>query len=126
MADSTGISAVTGRLATDWQHTQQSIDKIVRTAIGTRVMRRQFGSELQDLIDAKLIRKNVLAVYSAIAAAIVKWEPRFRMRAGSIASADADGRLAIIIAGTYFPRGHLGDYAVAEDQSTRIVFGTAV
>lgn len=125
MPDSTGISAVTGRLATDWDHTQQSIDKIIRTAIGSRIMRRQFGSELQDLIDAKLIRKNVLAVYSAVAAAIVKWEPRYRMLSGSIASANADGNLALTITGIYYPRGHLGDYTVAEDKSTRIVFGTA-
>ena len=125
MPDSTGISAVTGRLATDWDHTQQSIDKIIRTAIGSRIMRRQFGSELQDLIDAKLIRKNVLAVYSAVAAAIVKWEPRYRMLSGSIASANADGNLALTITGIYYPRGHLGDYTVAEYKSTRIVFGTA-
>lgn len=125
MPDSTGISAVTGRLATDWDHTQQSIDKIIRTAIGSRIMRRQFGSELQDLIDAKLIRKNVLAVYSAVAAAIVKWEPRYRMLSGSIASANADGNLALTVTGIYYPRGHLGDYTVAEDKSTRIVFGTA-
>ena len=88
-------------------------------------MRRQFGSELQDLIDAKLVRKNVLAVYSAVAAAIVKWEPRYRMLSGSIASASADGNLALTITGIYYPRGHLGDYTVAEDKSTRIVFGTA-
>lgn len=125
MPGSTGISAVTGRLATDWDHTQQSIDKIIRTAIGSRIMRRQFGSELQDLIDAKLVRKNVLAVYSAVAAAIVKWEPRYRMLSGSIASASADGNLALTITGIYYPRGHLGDYTVAEDKSTRIVFGTA-
>ena len=120
MSDSAGISAVTGRPLTDWEHTDQSIGKIVQTAIGARVMRRTFGSDLPDLGDSKTFRKNILAVYSAAAAAIDAWEPRFRMRTGAVRSVSADGKIGLVISGTYFPRGHLGDYSVAEDKVARV------
>lgn len=122
MPDSVGIDAATGRLLTDWDHTQQSIGKIVQTAIGARVMRRDFGSDLPDLVDTKMIRKNILAVYSAAAAAIQQWEPRFRMKSGAVRSVGADGTIGLVISGTYFPRGHVGDYSVAQDATARVVF----
>lgn len=122
MADSAGINAVTGKPLTDWEHTEQSIGKILQTAIGARVMRRTFGSDIPELVDTKMIRKSILAVYSAAAAAIERWEPRFRMKTGSVRAATASGQIGLVVYGTYFPRGHLGDYTVAEDQSTRVVF----
>lgn len=84
-------------------------------------MRREFGSRLRDLVDAKMTRRNVLAVYAAAAEAIEKWEPRFRMRFGQVVSAGATGQIEIAIHGTYFPLGHRGDYSVAETQSVRVV-----
>ena len=122
MADSTGVNAATGAVLTGWQHVQQSIKKILTTPIGSRVMRREFGSDLPDLVDAKMTQRNVLAVYSAAATAIARWEPRFRMRGGSVTRAEPSGLLARNIYGTYYPRGHLGDYTVAEDATARVVF----
>jgi len=122
MADSTGVNAATGAALTGWAHVQQSISKILRTPIGSRVMRRDFGSDLPDLVDAKMTQRNVLAVYSAAATAIARWEPRFRMRGGAVTAAEPTGRLALNIYGTYYPRGHLGDYTVAEDATARVVF----
>lgn len=122
MADSTGVNAATGAALTGWQHVQQSIKKILTTPIGSRVMRREFGSDLPDLVDTKMIQRNVLAVYSASATAIARWEPRFRMRGGAVERAEPTGVLALVIYGTYFPRGHLGDYSVAEDATARVVF----
>ncbi|MBY3434822.1 GPW/gp25 family protein [Rhizobium laguerreae] len=120
MADSAGINAVTGQPLSNWEHTQQSVGKIMQTAIGSRIMRRDFGSDIPDLIDTKMIRKNILAVYSAAATAIERWEPRFRMRSASVDEVSPDGRFGLIIQGTYFPRGHLGDYTIAEDRTARI------
>ncbi|MBM7323964.1 GPW/gp25 family protein [Agrobacterium deltaense] len=121
MPSSTGVNAATGAPLTDWDHTQQSIDKILNTPIGARVMRRDFGSELPDLVDAKMTRRNVLALYSSAAIAIQKWEPRFRMRFGKVSRADASGKISLEIFGVYYPLGHRGDYSIAEDQSTRVV-----
>lgn len=122
MADSTGVNAVTGQELTDWEHVEQSIDTILTTPIGSRVMRRDFGSHLPDMVDRKLTPRGVLAIYSAAALALVKDEPRFRLTKASIISADQTGRIGLALFGTYYPRGHLGDYSIAEDQSTRVVF----
>lgn len=126
MPDSSGINALTGAPLNDWEHTQQSITKILTTPIGSRLMRRTFGSDIPDMVDSKITRKNVLAVYSAASSAISRWEPRFRMRSGSIARAGADGILGLSIYGTYYPRGHLGDFTVAENASVRVVFKGAL
>lgn len=121
MASSTGVNGQTGAALTDWDHTRQSIAKILNTPIGARVMRRDFGSELPDLVDAKMTRRNVLALYSSAATAIQKWEPRFRMRFGKVSRADASGAISLEIFGVYYPLGHLGDYSIAEDESVWVV-----
>lgn len=123
MASSTGVSASAGTVLTDWDHVRQSITTILTTPIGSRLMRRDFGSNLFDLIDAKMVQKNVLAVYSASALAIARWEPRFRVTAANIDELSVTGRLVLNIFGTYFPRGHLGDYSIAEDGAVRVVLG---
>lgn len=135
MADSTGVNAETGKPLSDWDHVQQSIRKILTTRLNTRVMRRDFGSELPDLIDAKMSGRNVLAVYSAAAAAIQKWEPRFRVKSARLNAAGylttEDGRtirageggiVSLELHGLYFPRGHLGDFSVVEDASARVIY----
>lgn len=124
MADSTGIDAQTGKPLSDWEHVQQSIAKILTTPIGTRVMRRDFGSDIPNLVDAKMIPKNILLLYSAAALAIERWEPRFRMSAGNVARLSADGVIALNIYGIYYPRGHLGDYSIAETKSARVIVPT--
>lgn len=86
-------------------------------------MRRDFGSRLYDLIDAKMVQRNVLALYVATAEAIDRWEPRFRIAEVRIPDAAPTGKIIMEIYGTYFPRGHLGDYSIAEDASTRVVLG---
>jgi phage baseplate assembly protein W len=122
MADSAGFDRRSGRLLTDWAHVQQSIEVILTTPIGSRVMRRDFGSELPDLVDRKMTPRLVLALYAAAAVAIRRWEPRFRLTRAGVTEAGATGRLGLVLYGTYFPRGHRGDFSVAEDASTRIIF----
>lgn len=121
MTDSTGINARTGAPLSDWEHVQQSIECILTTPIGSRVMRRDFGSELYDLIDAKMVQRNVLALYVATAVAIDRWEPRYRLTHAGIDRMGPDGVISLVLRGTYYPRGHLGDYSIAEDASLRVV-----
>ncbi|MBX8827533.1 GPW/gp25 family protein, partial [Ochrobactrum sp. SFR4] len=121
MADSTGVNAFTGQKLSDWAHVEQSINIILTTPIGSRVMRRDFGSNLPDLVDRKLTPRGVLAVYSAAALAIDKYEPRFQLTKASITAVNHTGHIGLSLFGTYYPRGHLGDYSIAEDKTTRIV-----
>ena len=125
MSDGNGIDRRLGRPLTGWAHVEQSLDVILTTPIGARVMRRDFGSELPDLVDRKMTSRLVLALYAAAAAAIRRWEPRFRLTRAAVTEAGATGRLGLALYGTYYPRGHLGDNSVAEDASTRIVFQSA-
>lgn len=115
MPDSAGIDAATGQPLADWAHVEQSVRTILGTRIGSRVMRREFGSEVPDLVDRKMTQRNVLAVYSAAAVAIERWEPRFRLTRAQITAAGADGTISLILAGIYYPRGHLGDPTPAAD-----------
>ncbi|MCV6588938.1 MAG: hypothetical protein OIF57_07920 [Marinobacterium sp.] len=46
-----GMDSVTGKPLADMAHIRQSITNILTTPIGTRVMRRDYGSVLPDLID---------------------------------------------------------------------------
>jgi phage baseplate assembly protein W len=121
MPDSTGVNATTGQPLSGWQHVTQSIKTILNTAIGSRVMRRDFGSDLPRLIGRRMTPQNILLVYAAAASAIHAWEPRYRMTAGRVLNADVTGRLELEIFGTYYPRGHAGDYSVAENQTIRVV-----
>ncbi|SCB41250.1 GPW/gp25 family protein [Rhizobium lusitanum] len=125
MPDSTGLSAASGKSLSNWEHVQQSIRKILKTPKGSRIMRRTFGSDLPDLVDGKMTRRNILAAYAAAATAILAWEPRYRMTAGRVTRADADGSITLEIFGTYYPRGHRGDYSISESASVRVIYGGA-
>lgn len=126
MADSAGLDHVSGLLSVDWDDVQQSIRTILATPIGSRVMRRDFGSAVPDMVDRKMVSRNILAVYVAIAEALDRWEPRFRLNRCSVDSAAVTGRIELSLYGTYFPRGHLGDYSVAQDATTRVVAGRLI
>lgn len=73
------MSRINGRAITSAMHLQQSINDILTTPIGSRVMRREYGSLIPDLIDQPLIGATVLRVYAAAAAALMRWEPRIRV-----------------------------------------------
>ena len=57
-------------------HVKQSIRDILTTRIGTRVMRRDYGSELPALVDRPINGHLTMELYAATAAALDAWEPR--------------------------------------------------
>ncbi|MGO4413281.1 GPW/gp25 family protein [Cupriavidus sp. KB_39] len=89
-----GLNSASGRAITDLAHIRQSIRDILNTPVGSRVMRRTYGSEVPMLIDQPLNPVTRLRVMSASVAAIVKWEPRVQVNAASF-SVDGDGALTI-------------------------------
>ena len=74
-----GMKASTGRTVADSQHLAQSIADVLTTPIGSRVMRREYGSQLIDLIDWPLNSATRLQAYAATAMALMRWEPRIRL-----------------------------------------------
>ena len=74
-----GMDTNTGSAISGLSHIEQSIAQILTTPIGSRVMRRDFGSMIPELIDRPFNDKTTLMIYAATATALHKWEPRFRL-----------------------------------------------
>lgn len=99
-----GINATTGKRLSGLQHLRQSISDILRTPIGSRVMRRRYGSRLFQLIDAPMNRSTLLDLYAATGEALDEWEPRFRLESVQAVAA-APGRIELDLTGEYLPNG---------------------
>ncbi|EGT5684005.1 GPW/gp25 family protein [Cronobacter dublinensis] len=74
-----GMSRATGMSLTDAGHISQSIRDILTTPVGSRVMRRDYGSLLSMLLDQPQNQALRLQIMSACYMAILKWEPRVRL-----------------------------------------------
>lgn len=99
-----GTNASTGKRLSGIDHLRQSLRDILTTPLGTRVMRRDYGSRLYQLVDAPLNRSTILKLYAATADALKKWEPRFKLTRVSIAGASS-GSVELDLTGTYLPDG---------------------
>lgn len=75
-----GMSRSSGALLDPDRHLQQSIYDILMTPLGSRLMRRDYGSLLPFLIDQPINPATKLRLMAAIATALVKWEPRVKVR----------------------------------------------
>ena len=74
-----GMNSTTGRAMSALAHIRQSIADILTTPIGSRLMRRRYGSEVPELMDQPLNSATVLRIYAATAYAIRLWEPRISL-----------------------------------------------
>ena len=99
-----GTDSNTGKALSGLRHLRQSIRDILTTPIGTRVMRRDYGSRLYELVDAPLNEATTIEIYAATAEALARWEPRFRATRVN-ASFAAPGRITIDLEGEYVPTG---------------------
>ncbi|WP_063503947.1 GPW/gp25 family protein [Wohlfahrtiimonas chitiniclastica] len=70
------MNRITGHEIPMNQHIQQSIIDIITTRIGSRVMRREYGSLLPELIDRPANDENMMQLMSATVIALSIWEPR--------------------------------------------------
>lgn len=89
-----GLGRHAGRAVSGDAHLAQSIAVILTTPIGSRVMRRDFGSDLPRLIDQPVTPETVVDLYQATAEALDKWEPRLSLRRVSLLDAAA-GKVSI-------------------------------
>ena len=77
---STGIDRRTGKVLAGLAHVRQSVGVIFATSIGTRVMRRTFGSRVPALLMRENLTADALArFFFAVVVAIDAWEPRLRV-----------------------------------------------
>lgn len=74
-----GMDRNTGKPLDGLDHLRQSIADILTTPIGSRVMRRDYGSLLPELIDQPQNTATPLRLYAATCSALMRWEPRLRL-----------------------------------------------
>ena len=95
-----GMNAETGRELTELEHLKQSIADILNTPIGSRIMRRDYGSRLFELIDAPINRSTVVDIVAETAEALMKWEDRLVVSAVDVTGAVV-GQIVLRVTGKY-------------------------
>ena len=95
---------MTGKPLSGVAHLRQSIRDILTTPLGSRVMRREYGSRLFDLVDAPLNDATIIDIFAATAEALLRWEPRLqvqRVRAQNLTMSS----ITIDLEAIYLPTG---------------------
>ena len=96
------MNRITGATITGLEHLRQSVGDILSTPIGSRVMRREYGSLVPELIDHPDNNASQVRLFSAVASALLRWEPRFRLtRVGVQRDAERPGYALIELHGSY-------------------------
>lgn len=103
----TGMNRVTGGFLSGVEHLRQSIADILSTPIGSRVMRREYGSLLPELIDQPDNDTTRVRVYAAAAGALMRWEPRLRLTRIGWLPGNRPGQAVLQVEGVFFEaNGH--------------------
>ena len=83
-------------------HLRQSIGDILATPIGSRVMRREYGSLVPALIDKPDNLATQTRFFAASASALMRWEQRIKVdRMAITRNPERQGRLTLEITGSY-------------------------
>lgn len=90
----------TGRSLAAQAHIAQSIGDILTTPLGSRVMRREYGSLVPNLIDQPFNARTKLLAFAAIAAAVMRWEPRIRISRVQIFQGERPGMATVELEAT--------------------------
>lgn len=102
-----GIDGNTGKAMSGIGHLQQSIRDILTTPIGTRIMRRDYGSNLPDLVDNPMNELTKVELFAEVAIALQKWEPRFQLNRVFVESVSDQGRIVLGLEGRNLVDGKL-------------------
>lgn len=94
-----GMNRTSGRAITDIEHIRQSVSDILITPIGSRVMNRNYGSLLSELLDQPQNDVLRLQIMAACYSALLQWEPRIRLTTITT-DTTFDGKMVVEIAGS--------------------------
>jgi hypothetical protein len=98
------MHAINGQVLSGLAHLHQSLRDILTTPMGSRVMRRVYGSAVPELIDQPLNGTTRLQLYAATAYALQRWEPRLRLSNVQL-HYNAQGQAHLTLEGTTFNQG---------------------
>ncbi|WP_336005382.1 GPW/gp25 family protein [Acinetobacter pittii] len=85
------MSRQSGVSITEIESIKQSIGDIVTTPLGSRVMRREYGSIVADLIDQPMSDVLKVKLYSAIYTPVSRWEDRISIESLNVSDVFAGG-----------------------------------
>ncbi|MDX5526489.1 MAG: GPW/gp25 family protein [Wolbachia endosymbiont of Andrena nigroaenea] len=103
-----GMDGKTGKALEGIEHLKQSIVDILTTPINSRIMRRDYGSRLFELVDKPINRDLTLEIYAATAEALEKWEKRFKLEKVKITEVK-EGKVILVLEGIYLSKGKFID-----------------
>jgi phage baseplate assembly protein W len=95
-----GMSRETGKHIDDLEHLKQSIIDILTTPVGSRVMCREYGSNLFYLTDRPINRELFPQIYAAVAESLGRWEPRLKLEK-IIIEEIKEGKITLSLRGLY-------------------------
>lgn len=95
----TGMDRAGGGVLSGDAHLAQSVADIITTPIGSRVMRRDYGCLLFELLDRPMNPATRLLCAMAIAIALARWEPRLTVRQVRLEGELAAGQASVTIVG---------------------------
>ncbi len=90
----------TGGAISDLDHIGQGIADILATRIGSRVMRREYGSLLPELVDHPFNDATRLRVYAGTVMALMRWEPRISLSRVQFIGANLQGQSVLELEGS--------------------------
>ncbi len=99
------MNKLTGSRIQGLAHLRQSVEDILSTPLGSRVMNRSYGSNLFELTDAPMNRNGVMDVIAATAEALAIWEPRLKVSNVTVGQPTASGTMQVSLSGIYTPTG---------------------
>lgn len=126
-----GLSRHTGKPIGNLESAYQGVETVLTTRLGERVMRREFGAGIVEILGRAVTPALFLAWQQLLGTAIDLWEPRFKIRTIEVAGgteAVRKGHLKVRIAADYRPFAHLAkdDPNYSTESDGVVVFGVAV
>ncbi|MFM2482784.1 GPW/gp25 family protein [Celerinatantimonas sp. YJH-8] len=101
-----GMNRHTGKALSGIEHLKQSIIDILTTPRGSRLMRREYGSDLFHYIDAPMTAETRMSIINATVNALNDWETRIAVSKIEVTNASR-GTLSLTITGVYRPNGQV-------------------
>jgi phage baseplate assembly protein W len=99
-----GMSREAGTSLGGFDHLRQSVVDILTTPKGSRVMRRDYGSNLPRLVDRPVNQSLIAALRAETVNALAKWEPRLRCERVQLNEV-GQGYVSMDLTFTYLPDG---------------------
>ena len=93
-----------GKEISEINHLKQSIANILTTPIGSRAMRRDYGSNLFDKIDRPINGELIAEIYLDIVESLFIWEPRFEVDQVVVGEIH-QGKITIDLIGSFLKSG---------------------